>query len=89
MADGGAGALLRDGRNTQDRRARLSEALMKLSVLSNHAASIRIEAKEAASLLQGLEAQRSELGVVAEELILLLRQAGISADDQKQSSGAK
>lgn len=52
---------------------------MKLSMLSDHAASIRIEAKEAASLLQGLEAQRSELGVVAEELIALLRQAGISA----------
>lgn len=61
---------------------------MKLSVLSNHAASIRIEAKEAASLLQGLEAQRDELGVVAEELILLLRQAGVSADQHKPTPGA-
>lgn len=52
---------------------------MKKSILNDHADSIRVEAKEAASLLQGLEAQRSELGVVAEELIWLLRQAGVNA----------
>lgn len=54
---------------------------MKLSMLDNHAASLRIEAKEAASLLQGLEAQRGELGVVAEELISLLRQAGVTSEE--------
>lgn len=62
---------------------------MKPSILSDHAASIRIEAKEAASLLQGLEAQRSELGVVAEELISLLRQAGINAEHPSRIGGAK
>lgn len=62
---------------------------MKLSMLSTHAASIRIEAKEAASLLQGLEAQRNELGVVAEELICLLREAGITSDDTTHFSMAK
>lgn len=62
---------------------------MKPSIPSDHAASIRIEAKEAASLLQGLEAQRSELGVVAEELISLLRQAGINAEHPGRIGGAK
>lgn len=52
---------------------------MKQSILTDHAASIRVEAKKAANLLQGLEAQRTELGVVAEELIWLLRQAGVNA----------
>jgi len=34
--------------------------------------------KEAADLLEGLEALREELGSIADELIVLLRQAGIS-----------
>lgn len=62
---------------------------MKPSILNDHAASIRIEAKEAASLLQGLEAQRGELGVVAEELISLLRQAGVNAEHTNRIGGAK
>lgn len=33
---------------------------------------------EAADLLEGLEALREELGSVADELIVLLRQAGIT-----------
>lgn len=39
---------------------------------------IELQAKEAAQLLEGLEAQREELGHVAEELISLLRGAGIN-----------
>lgn len=39
---------------------------------------IELQAKEAAQLLEGLEAQREELGHVAEELITLLRGAGIN-----------
>ena len=62
---------------------------MKHSILRDHAASIRVEAKEAASLLQGLEAQRSELGVVAEELISLLRQAGVNAAHTHRIGSAK
>lgn len=62
---------------------------MKHAILSDHAASIRVEAKEAASLLQGLEAQRSELGVVAEELISLLRQAGVNAAHTNRIGRAK
>ncbi len=36
------------------------------------------DAKEAADLLEGLEALREELGDIADELIELLRQAGIT-----------
>lgn len=37
-----------------------------------------MEPREAALLLEGLEAQREELGHVAEELIGLLRSAGVN-----------
>lgn len=36
------------------------------------------KAKEAADLLEGLEALREELGSIADELIALLRQAGVT-----------
>ena len=36
------------------------------------------DTNEAADLLEGLEALREELGSVADELILLLREAGVT-----------
>lgn len=43
----------------------------------NNSARIGLHEGEAARLLQGLEAQRHELGALAEELIRLLRHAGV------------
>jgi hypothetical protein len=42
--------------------------------------------KEAADLLEGLEALREELGSVADELIELLRKAGVTPPDQNPST---
>ena len=51
---------------------------MNLIDADKSAMHIELQAKEAAQLLEGLEAQREELGHVAEELISLLRGAGIN-----------
>jgi len=41
---------------------------------------------EAADLLEGLEALREELGSVADELILLLREAGVTPPQDQNPS---
>lgn len=41
---------------------------------------------EAADLLEGLEALREELGSVADELIVLLRQAGVTPPQDQNPS---
>jgi len=41
---------------------------------------------EAAALLEGLEALREELGSVAEELIFLLREAGVTPPPDQNPS---
>ena len=41
---------------------------------------------EAADLLEGLEALREELGSVAEDLILLLREAGVTPPPDQNAS---
>lgn len=51
---------------------------MNLVNADKSATQISMEPREAALLLEGLEAQREELGHVAEELIELLRSAGIN-----------
>lgn len=51
---------------------------MKISSLDKNSAGISLQPSEASCLLAGLETQRHELGELAEELIRLLRGAGIS-----------
>ena len=52
-----------------------------------HAAlSPSADLNEAADLLEGLEALREELGSVADELIVLLRQAGVTPPQDNQTS---
>ena len=58
---------------------------MKSTSRQRYAKRIAGEAKEAATLLHGLEAQRKELGSVADELITLLREAGVPAKGQSAS----
>lgn len=52
---------------------------MKSASRPRYSKRIGSEPKEALTLLHGLEAQRKELGNVAEELISLLREAGVDA----------
>ncbi|MGH8671106.1 MAG: hypothetical protein ACREUA_03575 [Burkholderiales bacterium] len=51
---------------------------MKLIDYTKTAARIRLDADEASHLLAGLETLRKEIGTGADELIALLRAAGIS-----------
>ena len=50
---------------------------MNISTLDKQSAQIHVLGDEASHLLAGLEAMRSELGELAEELITLLRGTGI------------
>jgi hypothetical protein len=50
---------------------------MNISTLDKQSAQIHVLGDEASHLLAGLEAMRSELGELAEELISLLRSTGI------------
>lgn len=52
---------------------------MKSTSRQSYPIRIAGEVKEAATLLHGLEVQRKELGSVADELISLLREAGVPA----------
>jgi len=49
---------------------------MNISTLDKQSAQIHVLGDEASHLLAGLEAMRSELGELAEELISLLRSTG-------------
>lgn len=58
---------------------------MKSASQPRNARRIGSESKEALILLHALEAQRKELGSVAEELISLLREAGVDAKGRSAS----
>jgi hypothetical protein len=51
----------------------------------NHEVHIDLESRQAAILLERLEALRGELGVVGEDLINLLRSAGVAPPAEPDS----
>jgi len=56
---------------------------------SNHEVHVDLESRQAALLLERLEALRGELGMVGEDLISLLRSAGVAPLTEPDSVAEK